>query len=326
MNPIYRGQYPPKNTDVLWIKGKKIFLFGTKGWEEVTENTIVDQELDPNSHHSISNSAVATVLNQTLNNAEDHLSETSDNFIKNKAVYNQYMDDEDTNDILDTLDLDPNLHKPLTFEVTQGVNTTISWGNSVAIKYNKNGEGWTTLQRNSTIPVSTGDVVQFMGNSDLRTMNSNPGFANTDCHYKVSGNIMSLIGGENFASLKTMGNSKFESLFQETILEDAFDLCLPATTLSEQCYSKMFYGCTSLQRAPKILPAPTLVDYCYAFMFYNCSYLSRIKCLATDISASSCMEIWLKNVFSAGIFIKKAEVAFPEGSSGIPTGWTIKNV
>lgn len=325
MNPIYRGQYPPKNTDVLWIKGKKIFLFGPNGWEEVTENTIVDQELDPNSHHSISNSAVASVLNQILNNAEDYLSETSDNFIKNKAVYNQYMDNEDTNDILDTLDIDPNLHKPLTFEVTEAVNTTIKWGNSVPIMYNKNSQGWTAIQ-NSTIPVSTGDVVQFMGNSDLRTMNTNPGFANTGCHYKVSGNIMSLIGGENFAYLKTMGNSKFESLFQQTIVEDAFDLCLPATTLSEQCYSKMFYECVSLQRAPKILPATTLADYCYAFMFYNCGHLSRIKCLATDISASDCLTSWLNGVSSTGTFIKKAEATFPEGSSGIPTVWTIKNV
>lgn len=299
MNPIYRGQYPPKNTNVLWIKNNQIYIYQNGGW------------------NSVSGSG---------GEAEETLSETSENLIKNKAVYNQYMDDEDTNDILDTLDLDPNLRKPLTFEVTQGVNTTISWGNSVAIKYNKNDEGWTTLQRNSTIPVSTGDVVQFMGNLDLRTMNSNPGFANTGCHYKVSGNIMSLIGGENFASLKTMGNSKFESLFQQTTVEDAFDLCLPATTLSEQCYSKMFYGCTSLQRAPKVLPATTLTNYCYAFMFYNCSHLSRIKCLAIDISASDCLTNWLNSAPSTGTFIKKAEVTFPEGDSGIPTGWTIKNV
>jgi hypothetical protein len=43
----------------------------------------------------------------------------------------------------------------------------------------------------------------------------------------------------------------------------------------------MFYGCTSLQKAPD-LKAETLVYYCYMYMFYDCTKLSYLKCLAKD--------------------------------------------
>ena len=36
----------------------------------------------------------------------------------------------------------------------------------------------------------------------------------------------------------------------------------------------MFYGCTSLQKAPK-LPAKTLVNGCYTYMFQGCTSLNE---------------------------------------------------
>ena len=47
---------------------------------------------------------------------------------------------------------------------------------------------------------------------------------------------------------------------------------LPATTLEFGCYYNMFYGCTSLTQAPA-LPATTLANYCYFQMFYGCTSL-----------------------------------------------------
>ena len=111
--------------------------------------------------------------------------------------------------------------------------------------------------------------------------------------------------------------------FQCTNLTSASDL--PATTLSDSCYSMMFSTCTSLTTAPK-LPATKLVDRCYSYLFANCSQLSYVNCLATDISASSCVFEWLSGVSSTGIFIKASSMkSWPEGASGIPTGWTIEN-
>ena len=39
--------------------------------------------------------------------------------------------------------------------------------------------------------------------------------------------------------------------------------------MANNCYSSMFYGCTSLTAAPS-LPATTLANYCYSSMFYGC--------------------------------------------------------
>ena len=100
---------------------------------------------------------------------------------------------------------------------------------------------------------------------------------------------------------------------------------LPATTLENNCYQNMFYGCTSLTTAPE-LSATTLADYCYSYMFYNCKKLNYIKMLATNISASNCLNNWVKGVSSTGTFVKNAAMtSLPTGASGIPSGWTVQN-
>ena len=100
---------------------------------------------------------------------------------------------------------------------------------------------------------------------------------------------------------------------------------LPATTLSDWCYESMFEGCTSLTTAPE-LPATTLSDGCYNNMFRECSSLNYIKMLATDVSASSCLDWWVYGVASSGTFVKDASTTLPTGISGIPDGWTVETV
>lgn len=99
---------------------------------------------------------------------------------------------------------------------------------------------------------------------------------------------------------------------------------LPATKLAQGCYNYMFDNCTSLTTAPE-LPAMTLAEYCYDSMFYNCTSLNHITCLATDISASSCIYGWVEGVASTGTFIKHPDMNnwTTNSSSGIPSGWTV---
>ena len=101
---------------------------------------------------------------------------------------------------------------------------------------------------------------------------------------------------------------------------------LPATTLANYCYSNMFQNCTSLTAAP-VLPATTLTKSCYSSMFYKCTSLSYIKCLATDISASSSHANWVAYVAATGTFVKPASMtSWSSNTSGIPSGWTVVNV
>lgn len=112
-----------------------------------------------------------------------------------------------------------------------------------------------------------------------------------------------------------------------------FDYCvslvnapaLPATTLAPYCYNQMLGYCTSLVNAPE-LPATTLVEYCYLRMFRQSLNLGYIKCLATDISATDCLDSWVDRVASSGTFVKAASMtSWPTGTSGIPSGWTVQD-
>ena len=118
----------------------------------------------------------------------------------------------------------------------------------------------------------------------------------------------------------TLAASCYYGMFQNcTSLTIAPEL--PATTLAENCYRSMFHTCTSLTSAP-VLPATTLTQNCYRQMFQGCTNLNYIKCLATDISASSCTTNWVSDVAATGTFIKAENVSWSTGVSGIPTGWT----
>ena len=100
---------------------------------------------------------------------------------------------------------------------------------------------------------------------------------------------------------------------------------LPATTLANSCYDSMFWGCESLTTAPE-LPATTLTNTCYNHMFHGCSNLNYIKMMATDISASNCLTVWVYGVSATGTFVKNPALSVDtigRGISGIPLGWTV---
>ena len=99
---------------------------------------------------------------------------------------------------------------------------------------------------------------------------------------------------------------------------------LPATTMKESCYRAMYYG-TKITTAPE-LPAPTLTTSCYYQMFEGCSNLNYIKCLATNISATTPLNNWVRGVAASGTFVKAASMtSWPSGNNGIPNNWTVVN-
>ena len=100
---------------------------------------------------------------------------------------------------------------------------------------------------------------------------------------------------------------------------------LPATTLTDYCYESMFQRCTGLTTAPN-LPATTLTQGCYWEMFGGCTSLNSITCLATDISASRCTNVWVTNVAANGTFTKASSMtSWTTGVSGIPDNWAIQD-
>ena len=255
-------------------------------------------------------------------------------------------------------------HNYLTFNVlTSG---TIAWKSigSVAkeISYRINGGSWTSITAGSevTINVNAEDVVEFKGNNQTyATDKSNySGFDGGTASFIISGNIMSLIYGDNFVGQTTMeGTYNFCSLFKQSKAVSAENLILPALTLTADCYRAMFSLCETLRNAPA-LPATTLatecywymfeccaitkapdllatnlVSKCYGHMFVGCSNLNYIKCLATSGINNTNLEKWVgkKNaettlgVAATGVFIKDENASWSSvtGTSGIPTGWDL---
>ena len=195
---------------------------------------------------------------------------------------------------------------PLTFEADED-NNYVKWLNICTDaatnpiyyrQYDCNTEVWTdwavcTVGTKITMQ-NSGDKVQFK--AENATYATSQAYSNIDCgKCYVYGNIMSLTDGDRFFTADELkGSYTFSSLFQESLIQ--FDssrpLLLPATKLKESCYRNMFECCSKLTSAPD-LPAMELKAYCYKEMFSGCSNLSSVKCYATDISATDCLNNWL---------------------------------
>ena len=99
---------------------------------------------------------------------------------------------------------------------------------------------------------------------------------------------------------------------------------LPATNLAGYDYTYMFYNCTNLTTAP-VIEATTLSHDCCSNMFNGCSSLNRITTYMNDISATDCLYNWMSGVSAQGDFYNLGGAQFQSGVSGIPSGWTEHN-
>ena len=241
------------------------------------------------------------------------------------------------------------LETPLTFEVLSGGN--FYWlvenpfqdeptGDAInGISYRINDGDWVEIEQKTiwdtyngvalssltpNFTVSAGDVVQFKGYHECYWANTY-GYASTSCgfvtdenvRFNAKGNIMSLIDGDNFATMDELTEehalanifascsglvSVTELLLPATGLSRGcyaamFGFCgnlinspkLPATTLAQDCYDSMFWGCTSLTAAPE-LPATTLAQGCYSSMFRECTSLTAAPELPATTLAQGCYE------------------------------------
>ena len=241
----------------------------------------------------------------------------------------------------------------LTFEAIE--STTFSFSDNDLQYSIDDGVTWTSLPAGTASPiVQAGDKI--MWKASLRPVKREEGigkFSSTG-RFNAEGNIMSLLFSDSFAdktSIIDCDEYAFWSLFSSSSIVNAENLLLPATTLANNCYSNMFYGCTSLTTAPELpattlasscyafmfrgctslitapeLPATTLAGSCYWYMFSGCTKLNYIKCLATDISANKCTSSWVDGVAASGTFVRNASMSsWTRGIDGIPNVWTVQS-
>ena len=172
-----------------------------------------------------------------------------------------------------------------------------------------NGNTWITITNEDNkesnlsieVNVNDGDIILWKGNANQLGFYSDDdgdyegSFFSSTCEFDVSGNVMSMLHGDNFIGKTDYMNTNgiFSCLFSDyysehtCMVKSSKDLILPATTLTEGCYYCMFSGCTGLTTAPN-LPATTLAQNCYNYMFRGCTGLTAAPNLPATTLDQNC--------------------------------------
>ena len=177
---------------------------------------------------------------------------------------------------------------------------------SRTIQYSKDKTNWTSVNFNiienaPSVNITKGEKLYLKGNNSSYcidypdhkycAINISEGVGN------IYGNIMSLIYSDNFYGQTVLDTPySFVRLFNPAYYNDIIDasnLILPATTLSEFCYTELFRHCKRLTVGPK-LPATTLSTSCYSHMFSLCTNLVN----APELHATTLSESCYRSMFS----------------------------
>ena len=166
--------------------------------------------------------------------------------------------------------------------------------NTKTLEYSKDLSNWTsfTPEYDTTykVTLNQGEKLYLRGSNGTRP---NLEIWGQRSHI-AGGNVNTLLDYTNPNGV-SLPQKAFKSLFNgDLYLTDASNLVLPATRLSNYCYSYMFYTCTSLTTAPT-LPATTLAQHCYGNMFWGCSSLTTAPTLPATTLTSACYQYMFRD-------------------------------
>lgn len=147
------------------------------------------------------------------------------------------------------------------------------------VEWSEDKKTWNTAVANTAFtPTSKSVYIRRVGNIWKGSTNLQGIVVSTN--YSLSGNIFSLLYGENFVGKTTFpsGSSyNYKNLaYYSLTLTNAENLVLPATKLTLHCYDGLFAECTNLKKPPKELPATEVENGAYSAMFYDCKNLTTI--------------------------------------------------
>ena len=166
-------------------------------------------------------------------------------------------------------------------------------GNTPNLQYSTNGIIW--LDYLGEIAIKKGSSILLRGDNPNGFNTDTTKYTNIELlgDVSLSGNVMGLLDNGAGNTTEIPNDSCFLKLFQLSVgITYVSDNFLPATTLKEQCYTNMFYGCTQLTTAPK-LPATNLAVACYRGMFFRCYKLEK----APELPALTLQQDCYKGMF-----------------------------
>lgn len=178
---------------------------------------------------------------------------------------------------------------PLCFTANTAWSTvTLNNNSSSSVVVLETSTDWTnrnTYTFNTQITLTNQwDFVMFRNTSTTTTRSGNA------CYFTMTGSISA-----SWDVCYLLNKFSTKVLVWERTFTNLFRNCtslttppsLPATTLTNYCYSYMFAWCSYLTIAPE-LPATTLTEGCYSDMFYNCISLTNPPELPSTTLALGC--------------------------------------
>ena len=194
------------------------------------------------------------------------------------------------------------------FTLAIGSGGAKEWDGTV--EYSTDHNTWTVW--NGTAVSSVDKKLYLRGSGNTKFFTSKGTHLSLSERAVCSGNIQTLLEYSNPpTSIPAMFCYRY-MFYGCTSLTKAPDL--PATTLATACYTHMFSGCTNLTTAPK-LPATTLASACYQYMFNGCTSLTT----APDLPATTLADYCYANMFYGCTSLKISATQ----SSEYSTAWRI---
>ena len=166
------------------------------------------------------------------------------------------------------------------------------------LEYFDSDKTWTVWNGTTTLSAVDNDgerVLYLRGTGNTKITGLNADDVSNTYRWVLTGSDIACVGNiENLLDYATVESGQ-HPMMAEACYGDMFYGCtsltkapaLPATTLAIGCYFGMFQGCTALTQAPA-LPATTLDTSCYTLMFSGCTALIQAPELPATTLAMGC--------------------------------------
>ena len=159
-----------------------------------------------------------------------------------------------------------------------------------SVQYSLNNGEWTLLSTTDTgITVSEGDVIRWK-QTTTKYASSDSAYISFDFNARCNlyGNMMSLLGGDNFADVTGFTQQRtFVKTFINCKIVDATNFVIGADTVAQDGMRNIFQGNTYMVNGPKILSAMNLGGASYNHMFHGCTSLINAPELPATVLPSN---------------------------------------
>lgn len=116
-------------------------------------------------------------------------------------------------------------------------------------------------------------------------------------------------------------NNAFQEMYNSAGIET---VTIPKMHFNNGRMAGFMRNCTSLKTVTVDTYDEEIPNNAYQHMFRGCTGLETIICKAKSFNSNTWAD-WLLDASATGTFIKDKDTTWERSTSGIPTGWTVKN-